>query len=54
VTQGKTLDVAIQNLRDAVELHLEGEDLDALGRADDPVILVSMELQPWRLEQVVG
>lgn len=47
VTQGATIDETIQNLREAVELHLEGEDLASLGLASDPVILVSMELQPW-------
>lgn len=47
VTQGKTIDETIQNLREAVELHLEGENLESLGLSADPVILVSMELQPW-------
>ena|GEM_PF-4330325 len=47
VTQGITIDETIQNLQEAVELHLEGEDLAALGLAPDPVIMVSMELQPW-------
>lgn len=47
VTQGTTIDETMQNLREAVELHLEGEDMAALGLAPDPVILVSMELQPW-------
>jgi predicted RNase H-like HicB family nuclease len=41
------VDETIQNLREAVELHLEGENLEDLGLAADPVILVSMELQPW-------
>ena len=27
VTQGKTLDETVQNLREAILLHLEGEDL---------------------------
>jgi predicted RNase H-like HicB family nuclease len=27
VTQGKTLDETVQNLREAIALHLEGEDL---------------------------
>ncbi len=31
VTQGKTLDEAVANLREAVALHLEGEDLEQLG-----------------------
>jgi predicted RNase H-like HicB family nuclease len=47
VTQGTTIDETIQNLREAVELHLEGEDLATLGLAPDPIIMVSMELQPW-------
>lgn len=47
VTQGTTLDETIQNLREAIELHLEGEDLASLGLAPDPVVMVSMELQPW-------
>mgnify|MGYP000066491977 CR=1 FL=1 len=47
VTQGVTIDETMENLREAVALHLEGEDLAALGLAPDPIILVSMELQPW-------
>ena len=31
VTQGQTLDEVTRNLREAVELHLEGEDLAELG-----------------------
>lgn len=46
VTQGKTLDETITNLQEAVALHLEGEDLEALGLAPDPTILVTMELEP--------
>ncbi len=46
VTQGKTLDETLTNLREAVALHLEDEDLAELGLAPDPVILVTMELEP--------
>ncbi|MBI2912348.1 MAG: type II toxin-antitoxin system HicB family antitoxin [Chloroflexi bacterium] len=46
VTQGKTLDETIANLEEAVALHLEGEDLEALGLAHDPTLLVTLELQP--------
>ncbi len=42
VTQGQTLDEVARNLREAVELHLEGEDLAELGLA--PSILVTFEL----------
>ncbi len=31
VTQGRTLDELADNLREAIALHLEGEDLSALG-----------------------
>jgi len=46
VTQGKTLDEALENLQEAVALHLEGENLEELGLAPDPTILVTMELEP--------
>ena len=36
VTQGETLDEAVRNLQEAVALHLEGEDLPALGLAESP------------------
>ncbi len=46
VTQGKTLDETITNLREAVELHLEGEDLAFFGLAPNPTVLVTIELEP--------
>ncbi len=46
VTQGATLDEVTGNLREAVALHLEGEDLQALGLADHPTLLVTMEVEP--------
>jgi hypothetical protein len=33
------------NIREAVALHLEDEDLSELGLAPDPVILAAMELE---------
>lgn len=45
VTQGKTLDEVTRNLREAVELHLEGEDLRELGLAPSPTILVTFEME---------
>jgi predicted RNase H-like HicB family nuclease len=44
VTQGTTLDETIANLHEAVSLHLEDEDLAALGLAANPTIIVTMEL----------
>ena len=46
VTQGKTLDETVENLREAVALHLEGEDLGALGLAPDPTLILTLEVDP--------
>ena len=45
VTQGRTLDEVTSNLREAVALHLEGEDLAELGLAPSPTILVTYEME---------
>ncbi len=46
VTQGATLDETIANLREAIDLHLEGETLSELGLAANPTVVVTMELEP--------
>ena len=46
VTQGSTLDEVVANLKEAVELHLEGEDLAELGLAPNPTIIVTLEMEP--------
>jgi predicted RNase H-like HicB family nuclease len=46
VTQGTTLDEVTRNLKDAVALHIDGEDLSSLGFTDDPTIVVTMEIAP--------
>ncbi|MGB9612520.1 MAG: type II toxin-antitoxin system HicB family antitoxin [Bryobacteraceae bacterium] len=46
VTQGKTLDETVQNLREAIQLHLAGEDLMELGLAPHPPVMVTMEMEP--------
>lgn len=45
VTQGKTLDEVTRNLREAVELHLAGENLAEMGLAASPTILVTFEME---------
>jgi predicted RNase H-like HicB family nuclease len=45
-TQGETLDETVANLREAVELHLEDEDLAAMGLAPNPTVVITMELEP--------
>ena len=44
VTQGKTLDELAENIREAVELHLEGENLEAFDLAPRPAVSVNFEL----------
>jgi predicted RNase H-like HicB family nuclease len=44
VTEGDTLDEVTANIREAISLHLEGEDLAEFGLADDPTIVATMEL----------
>jgi predicted RNase H-like HicB family nuclease len=46
VTQGTTLDEVTRNLREAVALYLEGENLEDLGLANDPSLLITMEVEP--------
>jgi hypothetical protein len=43
-TKALTLDELAVNIREAVGLHSEGEDLAALGLAPNPTILASLEL----------
>ena len=45
ITQGTTLDEVIHNLQEAVQLHLEGENLSELGLSPNPTILVTLELE---------
>ena len=46
VTQGSSLDETVQNLREAILLHLEGEDLAEMGLAPNPPVLVTLEMEP--------
>lgn len=46
VTQGKNLDDLAKNLKEAVELHLEGEDLNELGLDSNFSVLANFEIQP--------
>lgn len=44
VTQGKTLDELAENIREAVGLHLEGENLADLDLVACPSVLLNLEL----------
>ncbi len=46
VTQGKTLDETIANLREAVGLFLEGENPEEFGLTPNPALVVTLELEP--------
>ena len=45
VTQGETLDEVTSNLLEAVNLHLEGEDLSEFSPAPNPILLITLELE---------
>jgi predicted RNase H-like HicB family nuclease len=45
VTEASTLDELAANIREAIALHLEGEDLAELGLSPEPTIIASMELE---------
>jgi predicted RNase H-like HicB family nuclease len=44
VTQGDTLDEVTANLKQAVALHLDGEDMAALGLTDSPRLRILVEI----------
>jgi len=44
VTQGKTLDELVANLKEAIALQLEGENLIDFDLAPQPSVLVNLEL----------
>ena len=45
VTQAPTLDQLAINIREAISLHLEGEDLAELGFVNDPTVVATLELE---------
>jgi len=47
VSQGKTLDEVVENVKEAIELHLEGEDLKEWGILPDFSILINLELPAY-------
>jgi len=47
VTQASTLDELIMNIREAIVLHLDGEELAALGLTANSTILATMESKRW-------
>jgi len=46
VTQGKTLDEVVENMREAIDLHLEGESLEEWDISPDFSVLANFELEP--------
>ena len=45
VSTGDTREEVLRNIREAIALHLDGEDLTELGFSRDPTILATMELE---------
>jgi predicted RNase H-like HicB family nuclease len=50
VSQGKTLDEAASNTREAIILHLERENLEDWGILPDFSILANVELEPVHVQ----
>ena len=48
VSQGATIDEAMANIREAIELHLADEDPVALGISTTAPMLTTMQLEPLR------
>ena len=46
VTQGKTLDELSENLKEAIELQLEGENPADFDLVEKPSVLASFEVEP--------
>ena len=46
ITQGKTLDEVVDNIKEAVDLHLEGENLEDFDLLPGYSILANFELEP--------
>ena len=46
VTQGKTLDSLIENLKEAVELFFEDENPADFGFSEKPHLSIKMEIEP--------
>jgi predicted RNase H-like HicB family nuclease len=44
VTQGLTLDELVHNLKEAIELHLENENLEELDISANPTFIANIEL----------
>ena len=45
IIRAQTLDELFVNIREAIGLHLEGEDLASLGIASNPTVLATTELE---------
>jgi predicted RNase H-like HicB family nuclease len=45
VTQAPTLEDLTANIQEAISLHLQGENTEELGLAENPTILATMGLQ---------
>ena len=46
VSQGRTIDEAAKNIREAIDLHLEGENLEDWDILPDFSILANFEIEP--------
>ncbi len=50
VTQGRTIDETVNNLKEAVALQMEDENAADFGLQDRPILVVTMEIEPQYAE----
>lgn len=55
-TQGRSIDETVENLKEAVALHLKDEDPEDFGLVKNPAILITVETEPLyaKTKSVVG
>ena len=44
ISQGKTLDETVNNISEALELHLEDESMEDLGFVEKPVVNINLDI----------
>lgn len=53
VTQGKTLDEVVYNLKEAIELHFEGDNPSEAGYVDNLDLFVTLKLNEVRKDNII-
>ncbi len=44
VTQGKSIDETVESIKEALSLHIEGENLSDFGISESPAVSISLDI----------